>query len=97
MTRNVILASALTLLLMMSGAALAEDHNEDMADPTGVDSANEVSEMASPDDALLRDGAVVEDGGVDSANEVDVESPDDASLDEGEVAPDSGVDAASQE
>lgn len=98
MKRRVTSASALTLMMMLSGAALADHRNEEMADPTGVDSANEVSETATSDDGMLKDGAVVEEGGVDSANEVEVETPgDDAALDDEEVAPDSGVDAASQE
>ncbi|WP_157955195.1 hypothetical protein [Halomonas denitrificans] len=97
MKRITITASALTLVMMMSGAALAEQHEETMAEPTGVDSANQVSDGTAQDDGMLEDDTVVEEGGVDSANEVEVETPDDASLDDDEVAPDSGVDAASQE
>ncbi|QFU01824.1 hypothetical protein FIU83_09245 [Halomonas sp. THAF5a] len=97
MKRITLTASALTLAMMLSGAALAEHHEESMAEPTGVDSANQVSDGTAEGDGMLEDGSVVEEGGVDSANEVEAESPDDASLDDGEVAPDSGVDSASQE
>lgn len=97
MKRIAFTASALTLAMMMSGAALAEHHEETMAEPTGVDSANQVTDGTAQQDGMLVDDAVVEDGGVDSANETDAETPDDAELDDGEVAPDSGVDSASQE
>ncbi|WP_458526050.1 hypothetical protein [Onishia taeanensis] len=92
MKRIVTTASALTLTLMMSGAALAEHHEESMADPTGVDSANDVGEMTSHDDAKLEDGMIAEEGGVDSANETGQDS--DATLDDDELAEDSGVDSA---
>ncbi|WP_304526101.1 hypothetical protein [Halomonas sp. I5-271120] len=95
MKRIVTTASALTLMMMMSGAALAEHHEDKMADPTGVDSANEVSDMSSESDAKLEDGQIVKEGGNDSANDIEMKDSD-ATLEDGEVAPDSGVDSANE-
>lgn len=93
MKRIATTASALTFMMMVSGAALAEHHEEAMADPTGVDSSNEVNEM-SQDSAKLDEGAVAEESGVNSANEIEQDS--DANLEEGDVAEDSGVDSANE-
>ncbi|SDG33440.1 hypothetical protein SAMN05216571_11014 [Onishia taeanensis] len=96
MKRIMATASALTLTMMMSGAALAEHHEDEMATHNGVDSANEVSDMTSESDAKLEDGQIVKDGGNDSANHLD-EQDSDAMLKDGEVAPDSGVDSANED
>ncbi|RTR07010.1 hypothetical protein [Halomonas nitroreducens] len=87
-------AVTLTTLLLLSGTALAADHEDEMAPESGVDTANETSEsMMSSDEAAMGEKPLVEEGGTDSAN--DLEEEDQMSTVEGgEVAPESGVDSA---
>ncbi len=97
MKRNATAAITLSGLMMLSGAALADHHAEDeLAPQSGTGSANEVEDgTMDGQEGMVEGGAIVEEGGTDSANDPEADAAmSDGEVGGGEVSPDSGLDSA---